>query len=286
MQYIPHLLKVSYLLQMKSKGSVSFKNSTVFYHIYGSGKPVVLIHGFGEDGNIWNHLVNQLKKNFRVLVPDLPGSGESTILADQDRQTSIDDYAEVIVYLLKKEDIGKCTVIGHSMGGYIALAIADNYPGLLEGIGLFNSTAFADDEARIKGRLKSIEFLQKNEAAVFLKTSIPGLFAEKFREEHPAEIAALTDSLKYFTSTALIQYSLAMISRPERINVLRSAILPVLFIIGEKDPAIPFEKSLAQCHLPRIAYVHILRNTGHMAMLEKVASCAEIISAYLENVNG
>lgn len=262
---------------------ILFRDSKVHYDIYGDGKVVVLIHGFGEDGSIWNYTSNKLKNSFKIVIPDLPGSGTSEILKE-DLQISVDDYAEVISEILKKESIKKCIVIGHSMGGYIALAIANNYSEMLTGIGLINSTAYADDEAKKQDRQRSIEFLQQNDATSFLKTSVPKLFADKFKEEKIIEIQALIDSLKYFTSEVLIQYQRAMINRPQRVDVLQKNNLPVLFIIGEKDPVIPLEKSLQQCHLPAISYVHILEEAGHMCMIEKKEECFELLTSYLNNI--
>jgi pimeloyl-ACP methyl ester carboxylesterase len=268
---------------MENNRFTSFKNATLFYRVYGTGKAVVLIHGFGEDGSIWNYLAGELKNNFLVIVPDLPGSGRSTFLEAGDEEISMDDYAEVIIHILKKETLDECTIIGHSMGGYITLAIADKHPELLRGFGLFNSTAFADSEDKKRVRLKSIEFIEKNNAVSFLRASIPGLFADKFKQAHINDIEKLIDSVKYFAAEALIQYCRAMISRPDRIKVLQTTALPVLFIIGEKDPAIPLEKSLAQCHLPSVAYVHILPGIGHMGMMEDKELCKGIVLEYLNS---
>src|SRR4051812_20227657 len=153
---------------MENHQFLQFKNSTVFYRVSGQGKTVVLLHGFGEDGNIWNHIEKKLKNNFRVIVPDIPGSGRSTILKNEAKPVQIDDYAEVIISILKNESVRSCTVIGHSMGGYITLAIAEKYPELLNGFGLFHSTAFADNEEKKQTRQKSIEFIQSHDAISFL----------------------------------------------------------------------------------------------------------------------
>lgn len=270
---------------MENNHFISFNNSKIFYRIYGSGKAVVLIHGFGEDGDIWNYMAEKLKNNFMVIVPDLPGSGKSEILKDDgSEQISIEDYAEVIISVIKKESIDKCTVIGHSMGGYITLAIAEKYSEILNGFGLFNSTAFADNEDKKRERLKAIEFMEKNGAAPFLRKSLSGLFSEKFKEDHADEIEDLINSLTYFTSEALIQYYRAMMNRADRIKVLKTTPLPVLFVIGEKDPAVPLEKSLEQSHFPNTSYVHILPETGHVGMLEQKNLSVEIVSSYLNDV--
>ncbi len=103
--------------------------------------------------------------------------------------------------------------------------------------------------------------------------------------EHPEVIEKLIESGNHFNSKALIQYCRAMIKRPERIEVLKQTTLPVLFIIGEKDQAIPLQQSLAQCHLPSMSYVHILPNAGHMGMIEEKELCNNIVTSFLNNLN-
>jgi len=269
---------------METNQFISFKNCTVFYRASGQGKTVMLVHGFCEDGNIWNDLIKKLEKNFRVIVPDIPGSGKSTNLKVEDTPVSIDDYAEVLIQVLKNESVSDCTVIGHSMGGYITLAIAEKHPGILNGFGLFHSTAFADNEERKQTRLKSIDFIQTHDAVSFLRTAIPGLFTDKFKQEHADVIEKLIDAGSSFSSETLIQYQKAMINRPERKIVLQKTRLPVLFIIGEKDQVIPVQQSLEECHLPFVNNVHILPNAAHMSMLEESELCADIIISFLSMV--
>ena len=170
------------------------------------------------------------------------------------------------------------------MGGYITLAIAEKYSEMLHSIGLLHSTAFADNEERKQSRLKSIEFIKNNGAISFLRTSLPGLFADKFTQEHNDVVEKLIDAGRSFSSEILIQYQRAMMSRPDRIAVLQKTILPVLFIVGEKDPLIPLQQSLAQCHFPSTASVHILPNSAHAGMLEESELCIDAIKSFLKNV--
>jgi pimeloyl-ACP methyl ester carboxylesterase len=269
---------------MENNQFIPFRNSTVFYRVKGQGKTVMLIHGFGEDGNIWNGLANNLTNNFRLIIPDLPGSGRSTILKTENDKTSIDDYAEAMIQILKNESVLNCTIIGHSMGGYITLSIAEKYRDILNGFGLFHSTAFTDSEEKKQTRSRSINFIKSHNATSFLRTSIPGLFSDKFKQEHPGIIEKLIDAGQSFSSETLIQYQRAMIHRQERKTVLQQTTKPVLFIIGERDQSIPLQESLQQCHLPSVAHVHILTNSAHMGMLEESERCAGIIRSYLQNV--
>jgi pimeloyl-ACP methyl ester carboxylesterase len=263
------------------------KDKNIHYRIAGNGKPVVLLHGFGEDGNIWDTLAENLQDNFQFIIPDLPGSGKSEMLEGEN--ISLEDYADVIKEILDKgvtevlsfgEDLGEVCIIGHSMGGYIALAFAEKYPDLLNGLGLFHSSAFADDNNKKETRNKSINFIRENGAYQYLKASVPNLFADK---QHPA-IETIIESGKSFAPEALIQYSAAMINRPDRTDLLRTFTKPVLFIIGEKDNAVPLSASLQQCHLPAISHVHILENAGHMGMLEETEGSKKILYTFLQNI--
>ncbi|MEO9011857.1 MAG: alpha/beta hydrolase, partial [Ginsengibacter sp.] len=154
--------------------TIKFRNKEIFYRVEGAGKPVILLHGFGEDGNIWANQIEALKQHHLIIIPDLPGCGHSEML---DGDCYMEDYADVVKALWDNESAGKVgkdfTLIGHSMGGYISLAFAKKYPKLLNALGLFHSSAFADNEEKIYARKKNIAFIEKNGAQLFLKTSIP-----------------------------------------------------------------------------------------------------------------
>jgi pimeloyl-ACP methyl ester carboxylesterase len=262
---------------------LQYNYTKIHYRVYGTGKPVVLLHGFGEDGNIWKHQVKALQDKYMLIIPDLPGSGQSGMIEDNsfELKTGMEIYAQAAKALLDQLNIKTCSMIGHSMGGYITLAFAEKYPEMLEKFGLFHSSAFADNEEKIKTRTKAIEFIEANGAYAFLKTSIPGLFAEKFRTEFPAQVDALVAAGSKFSDRAIIQYYRAMINRPDRTQVFKNFRNPVLFIIGEKDMAIPLEQSIKQCYQPFISDVHLLPGVAHMGMLEEVANCNEILHEFL-----
>ena len=248
--------------------TIQYQSSSIFYRTTGKGKPVVLIHGFAEDGDIWKNQIEFLKEHFFLIIPDLPGSGKSTVISNH-LAVGIEDYTEVIKAVLDEEKITSCIMTGHSMGGYITLAFAEKYPELLSSIALVHSSAFADSEEKKANRLKSIEFVKKNGAYEFLKAVIIDLFTEKWASENAAVVETQVEKGKDFTDEAIIQYYRAMIARPDRTHVLKSFSKPVLFIIGRHDKAVPFEQSMQQCYLPVQSHIHILRHSAHMGMLEE-----------------
>jgi pimeloyl-ACP methyl ester carboxylesterase len=258
-------------VQFVAEKTFTYQSSKIFYHTIGSGKPVVLIHGFAEDGDVWKNQIEFLKDHFYLIIPDLPGSGQSEMINDM----SIEGMAEVIKELLNIElkkfplQGAEGVLVGHSMGGYISLAFAEKYPSLLSSLALVHSSAFADSEEKKANRSKSIEFVKKNGAYEFLKAVIFDLFTENWTTKNPQAVEGQIEKSKSFTDEAIIAYYQAMINRPDRTHVLKNFSKPILFIIGEHDKAVPFEQSMQQCYLPNIAHINILRNSAHMGMLEE-----------------
>ena len=260
--------------------NISYQNTNIHYSIYGSGKPVMLLHGFAEDSSIFDAQVNYLKEKYLVIVPDLPGIGKSEMLKKENVQ--LIDYAAILKAIIDEEKINSFTLIGHSMGGYITLAYADKYAETLNGFGLFHSSAYADDEAKIATRKKAISFIEQNGTAAFLKTTIPNLFYKP--EKSIDDIKTLIEKGNSFPPEVLIQQYKAMIARPDTTSILKTFNHPILFIIGEHDKAIPFQHSLQQSHLPQMAYVHILRNTGHMGMKEEPDLVNNFMEEFLHSI--
>jgi len=279
--------------------NINIGGKKIFYRVYGEGKPVVLLHGFGETGDIWQNQIEFLKGRFQLIVPDLPGSGQSEMIDD----ISIEGMAEVIKLIIdtnQKEiaiisgspkvsptggdlEGAGVALIGHSMGGYITLAFAEKYGSYLHSFGLFHSSAFADTEEKIATRRKGIDFIKEHGAYEFLKTAIPKLFAPNHPDQ--SEIAKTREELiekaHNFSDGALVSYYDSMINRPDRTKILKNASVPVLFVMGKYDNAIPLEDGLKQCFLPEKSYIHVLSASGHMGMLEEPGKSNRLLEEFL-----
>lgn len=259
--------------------TILYQTKKIFYRNIGSGDPVMFVHGFGEDGNVWNDQVEFFSNRYHIITPDLPGSGRSEMINDM----SMEGLAEVLHSIIHEENINTCTVIGHSMGGYITLALVENYWNHVNAFGLFHSSAFADSEEKKETRKKGIEFIKQHGGFEFLKTATPNLFSPFSKEQIPNAIDEFIESLKSFSPDALISYYNAMMKRPDRTAVLKNTKSSVLFIAGEHDNAIPLTDVLKQCHLPEKSYFHLLKKSGHMGMLEETEKANRILEEFLAN---
>lgn len=254
-----------------------YKGHHLAYESTGSGPAVVLLHGFGETASVWARQTAYLEKDYHVLLPQLPGTEDSDLIADM----SLEGIADSIHFLLQQENIDACFLIGHSMGGYIALAFAEKYADRLLGLGLFHSSAYADSADKIGTRQKGIAFMQQHGGYEFLKTSVPSLYSAATKAQNQALIESHLSTVKNMPATTLIAYYESMIARPDRTRVLQTARFPVLFVMGKEDTAVPLEQGLEQCSLPNMCYIHILDQSGHMGMREEPEKSNDLLGAFL-----
>ncbi len=253
----------------------------ISYTDQGKGPVLVLIHGFCESGELWEDFGKELSKDFRVLVPDLPGFGKSDLM---DSNISMEYFADKICQWLILLDVEKCTMIGHSLGGYITLAFAEKYESMLSAIGMFHSTAFEDSPKRKDSRNKTIDFIEKHGVALFAQSFVTPLFYYPNRKNLHKEIDKVIRIASESSFAGVIETTKAMRDRKERIEVLKSISVPVLFIIGKEDTTIPLEKSLEQAALPAHHVIHVLPDTAHMGMVEKKEETIKMVRDFVLSI--
>lgn len=249
----------------------------IFFKKLGKGKPVILIHGFCETLEIWNGLAEKLAKKYEVFVIDLPGFGNSRL---PPAPFSIIDISEKILKWIDQLKINLPVVIGHSLGGYVALAMASHDQNKIAGLGLFHSTPHSDSEERKANRSRVIEFVKKNGVGPFVDTYVPGLF---FDMRHHA-IPLVDRIARKTTKETLLAYTSAMRERPSSIDFLTDFEKPVLVLAGEKDSIIPMESVRHYGALPKKSTVCILKETAHMGMFEKPQEAEAAITEFILSI--
>ncbi len=249
----------------------------IYFFEKGVGQPVVLLHGFCESGHMWHYFAEKLSERFRVICPDLPGFGDSPISGDR---ITLEEVAVQLEEWMEENHIADPFVIGHSLGGYVALALLELMGNRIKAIGLFHSTAFPDDEEKKGMRDRTIVFLKKNGVEKFVTSFVPPLFPEKRREELSSEIESAIEDAKRSSLDGLIAYAGAMRDRKDRLDILRNFTGPKLLIAGTEDGAVKIEASRAQ----QDAFSHYveLPGVGHMGMVEEREKTLEIVREFCE----
>jgi len=248
----------------------------------GNGPVLVLLHGFCENHSIWKFFETELSKNYWVICPDLPGFGLSRL---ETEETSMEYMADKVYELLEHYGIRSCTMIGHSLGGYVTLAFAERYVEVLEGIGMFHSTAYADSEERRDARDRSYAFIQKRGVSSFVEMFVPPLFQVLHRKRLATEIRETVEQGASSSLKGVLATILAMRDRHDRSTLLSQLTIPVLYIIGKHDSSVPYDKSLEQVKLLQHPDVHIIEDCGHMGMIEQPEETLGIVRGFLEKHN-
>jgi len=238
-------------------------------------KNIVLIHGHGVDDSIWDPIAPLLSETYTVIRPNL------SILTNC---RTIEAFAEELHHILTNAGVTKCTIIGHSMGGYIGLAFLEKYPEMIEGFGLFHSLAYADDDAKKERRNKMITLLREKGASDFIRLTGANMFGKRFRKYKGDRVRQHVAHFSELPAEALIAGIEAIRDRPDRTHVLEKLEVPLLLIIGMEDILMPFEKVIEMATYPKVCYPFILSDSGHMGMVERTDTTVKVLRWYLEKI--
>ncbi|WP_317166946.1 alpha/beta fold hydrolase [Winogradskyella ursingii] len=253
-----------------------YKNISINYSVEGEGEAVVLLHGFLENINMWVDLIPELSKTHKVIAIDLLGHGKTECLG---YVHTMEDMADAVYAVLLQLKIGKAKFVGHSMGGYVALALAEKEPQMFNGLCLMNSTFEADDKERKKLRTRSAKMAKTNYEAL-VRMSFTNLFAPesklKFKEDFDKalELALQTPVQGYIAAQE------GMRLRPDRFNTFKNLEARKLIIIGEKDSIIDGDSIRAQIENTDIKFEAL--SEGHMSHIENKSELTYILKHFIE----
>jgi len=242
---------------------------------------LMLVHGFPERGRIFKEQIAALSLRYNLIVPDLPGSGDSPF--NPELHTTA-DFAEALKTVTDQENNKKLVMIGHSMGGYIALAFGEKYPEKMLGLGLLHSTAYQDSEAKKANRLKAIQTMERYGGPTFLKSMIPSLFSADFKAQHPEVIQDLIAAGSRFETRSLQRYYQMMHDRKDKTCLFDRLKIPYLLVSGTEDMAAPAADLREQAALADTVLLEILPDTGHMGFIEKPEMVNKILNAFMHLV--
>lgn len=236
-----------------------------------------MIHGFCETNEIWCQLTPLLSTNLSVYVPDLPGFGKSELLPGP---FSIEDVARQMWNWLDATKVEKPILIGHSLGGYVALAMGRQRPDAVRGLGLFHSTALEDAPEKKENRNKVIEFISRHGVDPFLDTFVPSLF---FKKDHP-EFATVDKLCRQSTKDTVIAYTKAMRDRPDQRDFLKAFTGPMLFLGGSEDAFVTPEALETQSKMTKNGIFECISGVGHLGMIEDPVASARIVNGFAKKV--
>ena len=251
---------------MTEHRSVLYRGATVVYSCYGRrGAPaVVLIPGFLETRAAFVPLAEQWASRYRVVLVDVLGHGASGCAG---YVHTMEDQADAVLAVLRAERIRFFRVAGHSMGGYIALALMERVPDRLRGVLLLNTHPFADSEERRALRRRAME-IAKKEKSSYLHAAIPALVAPENADRLREELRVMAEAARTMPVQGILAAQEGMMLRPDRSGLLHTVQpFPVVVVAGLEDPVIPMSTTESFWNLPGVTR-RVALPGGHLSFLE------------------
>tara|TARA_R100000306_G_scaffold5273_2_gene7696 strand:+ start:7753 stop:8523 length:771 start_codon:yes stop_codon:yes gene_type:complete len=249
----------------------TFKNTPIYYNVTGSGPAMVLLHGFLESSTMWDKYILSLSKKYTVITTDLPGHGKSEIVSETH---SMQLMAEIVKSVLNELNIESAIFIGHSMGGYVALAYTELFPDEVEKLILLNSTPTADSEERKQNRRRALKVLDHN-AEAFISMAIMNLFSENSKKKFTSEIEALKKEALQFPVAGIQAAIRGMIDRKDRTDVLANFDKEKVMVCGNEDPIMSISDSKKNSEKTNTQLIQL--EGGHMSWLENADEMHKIL---------
>ena len=255
-----------------------FKNTKISFSDIGKGTAIVLLHGFLENQRMWEVFVASFSKKYRIITIDLLGHGQTECLG---YVHSMEDNADMVHAVLSELRIRKAIFVGHSMGGYVALALAELYPETIKGLALLNSTTRADSEERKTNRDRAIVAVKQNYTN-FIRLSIANLFSENNRERLISEIENVKIAALKTPLQGIVASLEGMKIRKDREVLLHFAPFPVLLILGQKDPVLNYEETKEQIENTPTRLVSF--PDGHMSHIENTIALEKELLDFFKTI--
>ncbi|WP_185876733.1 alpha/beta fold hydrolase [Blattabacterium cuenoti] len=260
----------------------TFKN--INFKVEGKGSiPIVLLHGFMENLKIWNNIIDDSNKHkYKFILIDFPGHGKSDFILNYDTVFSMEKGAEIVKIILEKENIEKAVFLGHSMGGYIALAIAEKYPEIFLGLCLLHSTAKSDSDNKKKIRLQSIKLAISN-YSFFVKKSVNKLFSYKKIPFLQKEISFVKKIAFSTSRSSVISFLKGISIRKDRRFLLKKTNFPKMYIIGLYDLILNAKEIREEAKSGnKTCFFEV--HTGHMGHIENPKKIKKILENFIDHI--
>lgn len=250
----------------------------------GSGPVVVLIHGFPLDHTMWAEQLNAWP-GYRVIAPDLRGYGRSA--PTEDTLYTIDQLADDVLDTLDAMGVTRPFVLGGlSMGGYVALSIAERRPERLRGLILLDTRAEADSKEGEMNRIRTVEQIEAGggDTSSFVAGMLPKLLASDASSHRPMVVEKVHAIMNRAPAQAVTATLLGLAARPDRTAILPKITVPTLVLVGEDDAITPPAGARTMAEAIPGATLVVIPQAGHLAPLENPGATNAAIESFLKSL--
>ena len=258
--------------------TLAYKGIEINYNTVGKGTPLVFLHGFLENATMWDRITPYFSNNYTCITIDLLGHGKTDNLSYIHR---MEDMAETVKAVLQILRIDIAILIGHSMGGYVALSFLDKFPSSVLGLVLLNSTSLPDSEERKTNRNRVINIIKKN-PNMYIGMAIANLFAKENQLRYSDEIEIIKNEAAKISVQGIVSALEGMKIRKNHTTTLLKFKKPKIIFAGKKDPILTYQQNIKESQQSKTDLIAF--DGGHMTYLENTDEFVKSLHTFLKNI--
>ncbi len=242
----------------------------LYYEVYGEGEPIIFSHGWMDDCSVWKSQIEFFAKKYKVIVYDHRGHGKSD---KPEKDYSIQTLSNDLYSLIQKLNFEKITIIGHSMGGMTTMVFALDHPDKVSKLVLVGTTAKMSFSMRAQIWIMMNIFPYRS----FAQGAIDTKYYEPSEQVIKEAMDRALRTPKYAAYECYLEFTKNYDIR-DRVSKIK---VPTLIIVGDKDKVAPVEMSQYLNREIEGSKLHIMPNSKHMPMIDKVKELNEITDKFI-----
>jgi len=257
-------------------------DADIFYEVLGSGPPVVLLHPFPANHNLWKPAAQALTTRYRVILPDLRGHGESGI---GDGPATMEKHAADIARLLDHEEVRRAAFVGVSIGGYALFEFWRKYRARANAIILCNTKAQADTPEARAVRLQAATFVLDRGTELFFGSMIPKLMGKTTRDTRPDLVEGALRMMRTMSPEDVAMVQRGMAERQDSVETLKTINVPSMLVTGDED----ILTGVGEAELMRQnisgSEIKLIAKAGHYSPWEQPEEVGKLLRQFLDGLN-
>jgi len=258
---------------------VNSRGAEIVYRVIGEGPPVILLHPFPANHELWLPVAETVAPRYRLVLPDLRGHGDS---AAGDGPATMEKHAADVARVMDDADVGRVPLIGVSIGGYVLFEFWRRYRGRVAALGLFNTKAPADSAEVRAGRLQAANDVLERGTEPFFQSMVPRLLGKTTRETRPDLIEGALRMMRKISPEDVAQVQRGIAERPDSVETLKTINVPTLIVTGDEDILTGRnEAELMRQHISK-SELRVIQRAGHYSPWEQQEEAAWLLRQFLE----
>lgn len=258
-------------------------DTEIFYEVIGNGPAVVLLHPFPANHDLWKPAAQAVVSHYRVILPDLRGHGDSGL---GEGAATMEKHAADIAQVLDREEVGRATFIGVSIGGYVLFEFWRKYHARVQALMLCNTKAQADTPEARTGRLQAALEVVERGTEPFFESMLPKLIGKTTRNTRPDLVDGALRMMQKMSPDDVAMVQRGMAVRRDSLETLKTINVPTLIVTGDEDILTGVaDAELMRQNMPG-SQLRIVGKAGHYSPWEQPEEVGKLLRQFLDATHG